>query len=80
MPIRAYVFVSTDPGKAKGVAGEISKIGGNSPRVLKVSAITGRFDVLVEVEDSDVASLANIVLTKISQIPNVRRTETAFAV
>jgi DNA-binding Lrp family transcriptional regulator len=80
MPIRAYVFVSTDPGKAKSVAGEISKIGGSSPRVLKVSTITGRFDVLVEVEDNDAASLANIVLTKIAQVPGVRRTETAFAV
>ena len=71
--------MNTDPGKAKDVAGEVGRISG-SPRVKTADAITGRFDVVAEVEADDVASLANTVLTKIAKVPGVRRTETAFVV
>lgn len=83
MPIRAYVLVSTDPGKAKVVAEEAGKISGSSPRVKIAHAITGRHDVLVQVEadESDsLAKIADIVLSKIAKIPGVRRTETALVV
>jgi DNA-binding Lrp family transcriptional regulator len=76
MPIRAYVLVSTDPGKAKDVADKVSNISG-SPRVKRSCAIMGRFDVLAEVEADDLDSLTNTVLSKIATIPGVRRTETA---
>jgi DNA-binding Lrp family transcriptional regulator len=78
MPIRAYVFIQTDPGKAKDVASEVGAISG-SARV-KASVITGRFDVLAEVEGSDLTSIANTVLTRISKVQGVRRTETAVVV
>jgi len=76
MPIRAYVLVNTDPGKATDVADTVSTAGG-SPRVKKSCVILGRFDVLVEVEADDLNSLTNMVLSKIATIPGVRRTETA---
>jgi DNA-binding Lrp family transcriptional regulator len=81
MPIRAYVLVRTDPGKAKDVATGASTIVPNSPRVSMAHAVTGRFDVVVQIEAADTdspADIANIVLSKISAIKGVRQTETLF--
>lgn len=79
MPIRAYILVNTDPGKAKDVADEASKIKGNSPRVNIAHAVTGRFDVVVQVEADDTDSLKDItklVLSKIPKVAGVCKTET----
>jgi DNA-binding Lrp family transcriptional regulator len=77
MPIRAYVLVNTDPGKAKDVAEQVSGISG-SPRVKKSCAVMGRFDVIAEVEADDLNSLTKTVLSKVATIRGVRRTETAL--
>jgi DNA-binding Lrp family transcriptional regulator len=76
MPIRAYLLIRTDPGKAKDVADQVSNVSG-SPRVKKSCAVMGRFDVIAEVEADDLNSLTSIVLSKIATIPHVRNTETA---
>jgi len=79
MPIRAYVLVSTDPGKAKDVATEASTTPSNSPRVSVSHATMGRFDVVIQIEAANTdspADIANLVLSKIATIKGVRRTET----
>jgi DNA-binding Lrp family transcriptional regulator len=76
MPIRAYVMINTEPGKAKDVADKVSNVSG-SPIVKKSCAVMGRFDVLAEVEADNLDSLTSTVLSKIATIPGVRRTETA---
>lgn len=79
MPIRAYILINTDPGKAKDVAKEVGRKSG-SASVKKADAVTGRFDVIAEVEADDYPSVGSIVLTKIATVSGVRRTETAFVV
>jgi DNA-binding Lrp family transcriptional regulator len=79
MPIRAYVLVSTDPGKAKDVATEASTIAPSSPRVSASHSVMGRYDVVVQIDATNtdsITDIAKLVLSKISAIKGVRRTET----
>ena len=76
MPIRAYVYMNTEPGKAETVANAVRTKTG----VKSADLVTGRFDVLARVEANDMTALTDIVLKQILTVPGVRRTETAFVV
>jgi len=78
-PIRAYVLVRTDPGKARDVATEAGPTVPNSPGVSVAHAVMGRFDVVVQIEAASTDSpddIAQLVLSKIARIKDVRQTET----
>ena len=79
MPIRAYVLVRTDPGKAKDVASGAGGTAPNSPHVSVAHAVMGRFDVVVQIDAASTDStddIAKLVLSKIAGMKGVRQTET----
>ena len=76
MPVSAYVFIRTSLGKAKDVANAISGIEG----VKSAHAVTGRFDVIAFIEAPDIATLGDLVLSKIHGVEGVSSSETSIVV
>jgi len=76
MPVSAYVFIRTSPGKAKDVANAISGIEG----VKSAHAVTGRFNVIAFIEAPDIATLGDLVLSKIHGVEGVSSSETSIVV
>ena len=76
MAFASYVLIELSPGTAKTAAEKISKIEG----VRMAHAVTGPFDVIAFAEVSNLASLSELVLSKIQSVEGVKRTETAVVV
>jgi len=72
--VKAFVFVSTRPGKEKVIADVISK----NPCVLRVKGITGDFDLVVELVADNVDELQRIVMENIRSLGGVVRTNTVI--
>lgn len=72
----AYVLVRATLGKSKIVAQELAKIEG----VKSAHAVTGRYDVIAQVEAADISAIGELILTRIQAVEGVERTETAIAV
>lgn len=66
------VLVRLQAGKEKVALTKIKEIKG----VSHVSAVFGRWDLVVDIEVADLATLANVVVGKIRSIPGVFSTET----
>lgn len=76
MAFASYVLIELSPGTAKIAADKISRIEG----VKMAHAVTGPFDVIAFAEVSNLASLSELVLSKIQSIEGVKRTQTAVVV
>ncbi|MCS7117199.1 MAG: Lrp/AsnC ligand binding domain-containing protein [Thaumarchaeota archaeon] len=76
MPVQAYVLIRTKPGAAKKAAEALAKLEGCKA----VSAVTGRYDIIMLVEAKDLQSLGALILEKVHRIDGVERTETAMVV
>ncbi|MCS7094605.1 MAG: Lrp/AsnC ligand binding domain-containing protein [Thaumarchaeota archaeon] len=76
MPVQAYVLIRTRQGAAKRVAEALSRLEGCKA----VSAVTGRYDVVMLVEAQDLQSLGALVLDRVHRTEGVERTETAIVV
>jgi DNA-binding Lrp family transcriptional regulator len=76
MRIISYVLVQLAPGKAREAARTISKI----PGVKMAHAVTGPFDVTVFADLPDLASLSDLVLSRIQNVRGVEKTQTAVVV
>ena len=76
MPIRAYVFMNTNPATAREAAEAVSKIDG----VMSTDVTTGRFDIVAVVDSDrlDLSSLENLIMT-VRRVPGVIKTETAIS-
>ncbi|MCX7846393.1 MAG: Lrp/AsnC ligand binding domain-containing protein [Dictyoglomaceae bacterium] len=74
--MKAYVLVSTEPGKAFNVKEALSKIEG----VLNADLVTGPFDIIASVEASDLKTLGEVVISKIQTTEGVRKTLTCLVV
>lgn len=72
--VKAFVFVSTKPGKEKSIADTVSK----NPCVLRVKGITGDFDLFVELVADNVDELQRIVMENIRSLAGVVRTNTVI--
>ena len=70
--VTGLVLVRLQAGKEKSVLVKIKEIKG----VSHVSAIFGRWDLVVDVESSDLTTLTTVVVNKIRSIPGVFSTET----
>ncbi|MFQ5574967.1 MAG: Lrp/AsnC family transcriptional regulator [Terriglobia bacterium] len=68
--VGAYILVTTDAGNAGTVAAGIAKIDG----VRSVSAVTGPYDVIAEVEVSDFNAIGALIVSEIQKIDGVSRT------
>lgn len=74
--VRAYVLISTSPGKAIDV---VAKMGGQKG-IIQADAITGEFDCIAQVEADDVAGIGSLIVEKIQRIDGVFKTVTCLAV
>ena len=74
--VGAYILITAEPGKAGSVARGIARIAG----VKSVSAVTGPYDAIAEVEVSDFNSIGNLIVTEIQKIDGVSRTLTCIRV
>ena len=72
MPIRAYVFIETNPGKPSQVVEAVGKL----PGVKVVHPVTGTYDVIAFVEAKDVAALGEFISAGVHRVPGVLKTTT----
>lgn len=74
--VRAYVLISATPGKAIDVAGRLKGQDG----IVQVDAITGEYDVIAQVQASDIAGIGVLIVEKIQRQEGVFKTITCLAV
>jgi DNA-binding Lrp family transcriptional regulator len=74
--MKAYVLINASPGRALEVA---AKIQGQSG-ITAADAITGEYDVIAQVDASDVAGIGNVIVEKIQKVDGVFKTVTCLAV
>jgi DNA-binding Lrp family transcriptional regulator len=76
MRFGSYILMQLAPGTAKTAADAISKIEG----VKMAHAVTGPFDVIAFAEVPDLATLSDLVLSRIQKVKGVEKTQTAVVV
>ncbi len=77
--MRAYVFLETKTGKAKGVAESLSGLSLKSARVLTVDTVTGPYDVIAVLEGVDMDKMGRAIAEDIQKIDGVEKTMSSFA-
>ena len=75
MPTRAFILIETQVGRARQVALDLRALDG----VKDADVITGSFDVIALVEAPDMATMADLVTSRIQGIRGVLRTITCVA-
>jgi DNA-binding Lrp family transcriptional regulator len=74
--MRAYVLVNVRGGEAAGIAREVRGM----PGIVRSDYVFGTYDVIVEVEARDVASIGQLVFECIRVLPGVIDTQTCLAI
>lgn len=74
--MRAYVLINASAGKAIDVAKSLQGVAG----ITNADAITGEYDVIAQVDASDVAGIGNVIVEKIQKVDGVFKTVTCLAV
>lgn len=74
--MRGYVLVTARAGEAPHIARELR----NAPSIIRADFVFGSYDVIVEVEASNLADLGRLVFENIQVLPGVEATETCLAV
>ena len=62
--VRAYVLISTSPGKAIDVVSRMVDQEG----IIQADAITGEYDCIAQIEAPDVAGIGSLIVEKIQRI------------
>ena len=75
MTTRAYILIETQVGKARDVVTALRSLSG----VPSADIITGDFDIIAQVEATDMVSMADLVTGRVQSIPGVIRTITSVA-
>jgi DNA-binding Lrp family transcriptional regulator len=70
MPVRAYVFIETTPGRAGQVADGVAKL----PGVKMAHPVTGSYDVIAFLEAKDVIALGELISARVHRLPGVLKT------
>ncbi len=74
--MRAYVLVNVRGGEAAGIARELR----GAPGIVRADYVFGTYDVIVEVEAKDVASIGRLVFECVRVLPGVIDTQTCLAI
>jgi DNA-binding Lrp family transcriptional regulator len=70
--VKSFVFVQVDTGSATDVVAEVAEIGG----VEEAHVVAGNYDVVLEMEASEVTDLYPIVSERVRMIGGVEETRT----
>ena len=76
MPTKAYILIETAVGKSRDVAEALSALSG----VQTVSTVTGPYDIIAVVGESDLNAVGDLVTSRIHTIEGIVRTVTCLAV
>lgn len=74
--VSAYILITAEPGKAGEVVTGVARTTG----VKSVSAVTGPYDAIAQIEVDDFNTLGNLVVSQIQNVSGVTRTLTCIAV
>ncbi|MCH8062883.1 MAG: Lrp/AsnC ligand binding domain-containing protein [Chloroflexi bacterium] len=74
MTTRAYIMIETAAGKSRDVIKALSSI----PAVDAANAVTGPYDVIVEVTAQDLNEIGDLVSRRVHTINGISRTLTCF--
>lgn len=80
MSIRGYVLVETEVGRTQAVGDAIRHIQSEFATVRAVDTVTGPYDVIVQLEASDLDNLGKSITSDIQNLDGVQRTTTCLAV
>lgn len=75
MPTKAFILIETQVGKVKDVVGDLRALEG----VVSCDIITGPFDVIAQIEASDMGAMADLVTGRVQGVQGVIRTITCVA-
>lgn len=70
--VEAFVLIQTEVGKAAAVAAALADLEG----VVRSSAVTGPYDVIVDAQASDIDALGKLVASKVPSVSGIVRTVT----
>ena len=74
--VRAYVLITANAGRALSVVENLRGKEG----VVQVDAITGEYDVIAQVQGSDVAGVGRVVVDTVQRAEGVFKTITCLAI
>lgn len=74
--VKAFVFLTVQPGRVRDIVNATRDI----PGVQRVFAVTGPYDVIVEVRGETIEEIGRKVVESIQNIPGVERTLTSIVV
>ena len=74
--VRAYMFLEVSAKKVADIVEKATKLEG----VRVADAVTGRHDVIVQLEANNFASLANTVLPRLRGLDGIQSSETAIVI
>ncbi|MSQ41826.1 MAG: Lrp/AsnC family transcriptional regulator [Dehalococcoidia bacterium] len=80
MSIRGYVLIEFEVGRTQAVDSAIRGLRSARATVLAVDTVTGPYDVIVQLEASDLDQLGRCITAEIQSIAGVQRTTTCLAV
>lgn len=72
--VKAYIQISTEPGKMRSVLNASLNI----PGVVEGHIVLGPFDIIIEIELASVSDLMRTVEQKLQIIPGIRSTTTVI--
>ena len=75
MAVKAYVLIGADPSKTKTVLAQLREI----PGIREVNEVMGPYDIVAEVEISEMTDMTAILRQKIRAIDGVKNTVTCVA-
>lgn len=78
--IKGYVLIETDVASAKNVGLELTSLSYAGTTIVSVDTVTGPFDVIVQIEATDLDTLGNSITDAIQSVDGVQRTTTCLAV
>ncbi len=80
MAVRGYVLIESEVGEAKSVGEAVQRLSHADARVISVDAVTGPFDVIVQLEADDLDKLGNCITDGIQRVEGVQRTTTCLSI
>lgn len=84
MTVRAYVLIETDLkasyGAKRDLRKKLEKINFPGIKILAVDAVTGPFDLIIQIEGEDLNRLGDCITSDIQKTSGVSRATTSLAV
>lgn len=80
MSIRGYILVETEVGRTQAVGSAVRAMQSSNAKVLAVDTVTGPFDVIVQLEATDLDLLGKCITEEIQKLEGIQRTTTCLSV